>query len=147
MFFRCTRLRCFQTVSEESRQNLLTKFNSLSTKNEQDGYLTGLISFYAPTRRRPRRLIEETFENEHSDDNLNAKKFANNAVYSYKVRVTDKEISVCLKAFLSIFGISRGRIRRIQEFMIQHGYSPRDRRGIYENRPNKLPREVETLVV
>ncbi|VEN57865.1 unnamed protein product, partial [Callosobruchus maculatus] len=49
---RCIRLRCFEKIPEDSRQNLLITFNSLRSKNEQDNFLSGLISFHAPWRRR-----------------------------------------------------------------------------------------------
>ncbi|VEN57276.1 unnamed protein product [Callosobruchus maculatus] len=143
----CIRLRCFEKIPEDSRQNLLITFNSLRSKNEQDNFLSGLISFHAPWRRRSRKpKNEEQSEDEISDD-PEAKQFANNAVFSYKVRISDSEIPVCFKAFLAIFGIARGRVRRIQDFLLHHGRSPRDRRGTHQNRPNKMPREVEDLIV
>lgn len=104
---RCTRLKCFENVSEDLRRNLLHTFNSLATKNEQDAFLSGLISFHAPTRRRPRRPNEQgESEGENSNDDLIVKQFANNAVFTYKVRISDLEVPVCFKAFVAISGIT-----------------------------------------
>lgn len=145
---RCTRRKCFENVSEDLRRNLLNTFNSLATKNERDAFLSGLISFHAPTRRRPRRPNEQgESEGENSNDDLIVKQFANNTVFTYKVRISDLEVPVCFKAFVAISGITWARLRRIQGFLLQHGRPPTERRGIHKNRPNKLPEEVANLII
>ena len=48
---KCTRFKYFKIVIENDRACLLAKFNSMSTKDLQDSFLTGLITVYDVTRR------------------------------------------------------------------------------------------------
>lgn len=105
----------------------------MSDKNEQDSHLAGLIGIQTITRRRPRKPDGEE-RKDHS------------ASFNYKIRINGKEIQVCLKAFLSLHGVTQRRIRRIQHSLVYRGKSPRDMRGLHSNRPNKYPNEITELV-
>ncbi|KAK9711358.1 hypothetical protein QE152_g25493 [Popillia japonica] len=87
--YRCTRLKCFENMSQIARQNLVLTFNSVLTKNEPGNFLSGLTSFHAPICRR-------------------------------RVRLSDSEAQ--------LMGVHR------------------DRHGTH-HRPNKIPQEVEKLIV
>ncbi|KAF2891567.1 hypothetical protein ILUMI_14606, partial [Ignelater luminosus] len=111
-----------------------------------DGFLSGLISFHVPTRRRSKRRNKQGESGgENSNDDLTAKPFTNNGVFTYKMYISDLEVPVCFKAFVTIFGITRARLRRIQGFLLQHGCPPTERRGTHQNRSNKLPEEVANI--
>ncbi|PSN35505.1 hypothetical protein C0J52_23531 [Blattella germanica] len=124
---KCTRLQCFQKISEDARTRLMVQFNSMESKNDQDSHLAGLISCKNPCRRRPRVSHNRTQESSGSDGE--EKSYANSSYYTYKVRVNNEEINVCYKAFLSLHGIQRGRLRRIQQSLISTDIAPKDSRG------------------
>ena len=52
---KCTRLKCFETVSVEERQAIITMFNSLDSIDVQNSYLAGLIAVLPVLRHRSRR--------------------------------------------------------------------------------------------
>lgn len=130
---RCSRLKCFETVHEEERNDLLSKFNKLDSKDEQDSFLSSLIRVSNVSRRRLRKPEEEANLHEHS--------------FMYFVRVPrdnnnneDKdsvvEIQVCRSALCSIFGIGKHRISRISNSIASTGFPPKDMRGRHSNRPH-----------
>lgn len=108
----CTKLKCFEIVNEQNRARLITSFNALPTKDAQDSYLAGLITVAEIQRRRPR-----------SDQ----PKSNNNNSYNYRVFVPGGDDSVncfayiCFKAFLSIFGIKKGRLESIKKSLSTTG--------------------------
>nr|CAH7751893.1 unnamed protein product [Callosobruchus chinensis] len=115
------------------------KFNSLLSKNNQDSYLAGLISFNNVKQRRPRRI-------QNSDQNGDGPSFDHSVAFHYKIRINGNEEKVCHTAFLSLHGISRGRLRRIQDCIRSSGLPPCDERGKRDNRPTKTPEEVLNLI-
>ncbi|VEN44384.1 unnamed protein product [Callosobruchus maculatus] len=143
----CLRFKCFTTINENLRQTLLTQFNSMTSKDEQDAHLVGLIAMSAPERRRPRKILAESSSEAASGPNTNMMKaFSNSATYSYKIRADGDEYPVCFKAFLSIFGVTRARVRRLQQHLLLYGKSPHDMRGKHNNRPKKTPNHVLKLI-
>lgn len=56
------------------------------------------------------------------------------------------DVKVCRDAFLSLHGISRARLRRIQDSLSATRSAPLDKRGSHQNRPTKIPIEVEHLI-
>lgn len=132
-------MQCFDHFDEETKLNLLNKFNVMKTKNEQDSHLAGLITIHAVQRHRPRK------RNHNSDDEINDG--SHNAYYTYKVRDSLQDVAVCQKAFLSLYGIKRSRLRRIQNHLLEFGTAPTDQRGKHEtNRYKKTPIEVIFLI-
>ncbi|PSN29075.1 hypothetical protein C0J52_28073 [Blattella germanica] len=142
---KCTRLQCFQKISEDARTRLMVQFNSMESKNDQDSHLAGLISCNNPCRRRPRVSHNRTQESSGSDGE--EKSYANSSYYTYKVRVNNEEINVCYKAFLSLHGIQRGRLRRIQQSLISTGIAPKDSRGKHNSHKHKTPKIIESLII
>lgn len=82
------------------------------TKNEQDIHLQGLIEPCDVTRHRPRG--ETSGKREKS--------------FKYFVLNGDSRVDICYSAFLSIYGISDKRVRRLRDLLLL-GKSPQDLRG------------------
>lgn len=88
-------LKCFSVVSAKARSEILREFNAKQTYNEQNAYLSGLISLIPIQRRRPRKTQNLVDHFKQSS-------------YKYRVRVLNDEgishdLSICYKAFLSIY--------------------------------------------
>lgn len=100
--------------------------------------MSGLISYQNIQQRRPRK--------EHADGDDS---FQHEVAYHYKVRVqgspSHQEVPVCAKAFASLHGITRGRLRTIQSKVIS-GTIPIDGRGTHDTRPHKVPIELIHLI-
>lgn len=132
----CKRLKCFENVTSTDRKELLKYFNSLGTNDEQNAYLVGLMTLIPVQRRRPRQAEEHA-------------KF-HNAYFGYKVRVkrngVAKEISVCFKAFQSIYGVSKGKIEYLQKNLKATGTSGNDMRGKHSSKHRKLCPETRDAI-
>lgn len=137
--FSCKRYKCFEKIGFQERQIILDNFNSLSSKDQQDSYLAGLISFKNVKQRRPRRVRND-------EDDGDGPSFDHSVAFYYKVRTTGKEEALCHTAFLSLHGISRGRLRRIQDSIRVSCLPPCDARGKHGNRPSKTPNEILNLI-
>lgn len=127
----CKRFKCFQNIPEQARAKVIQNFNLLSSINEQNSYLCGLIVIQEIHNRRPR--LDET--------NANLR----DASYSYRVRVLDdgivKEVQVCRQAFLSIHGIGKKKLEVLQKGLKLTGSAPKDMRGKHSSAHRKLPDE------
>lgn len=53
---------------------------------------------------------------------------------------------MCAKAFVSIHGITRARLRRIQLILVSTGSAPRDLRGLHENHYRQTPPEIVKVI-
>ncbi|XP_072390766.1 uncharacterized protein [Diabrotica undecimpunctata] len=113
----CKRLKCFKTVDQQNRSNIINNFNRMG-RDEQNIYLAGLITLMPVKQRRAR---DEATSRLHD------------ATYSFRVRITtdDKttDVPVCFKAFLSLHGIGRKRLENIQKSLKATGSAPIDKRG------------------
>lgn len=129
----CKRLKCFSETTAEERQLNILNFNQLQSVDEQNSFLSGLISVVPVNRRRSRKPNREEAQ-------------AHDASYAYKVRVVRNtitvEVPVCYKAFLSMFGIGKKKLEFIQHSLKMTGLSPRDGRGKHNNRPRQLKDDV-----
>lgn len=127
---RCRR-DCFSKISEEQQLEIFQRLYCMSTKNEQDIFLSSLIEPQEIQRRRPRK------ESSVSKPN----KF----VYKYFVLVNCQRTEVCKKAFVSLLGdVSVKRLRRLQSCILQ-GKTPTDMRGV-GNTNRALPNEDVLLL-
>lgn len=88
----------------------------------------------------------ENHEVEDAVDEPLLQKHQHLASYKYKIRDGVNEVLVCAKAFCSIYGISKERLRRIRLCLVKTGKSPKDRRGHHANRPRKTDRRVYTTI-
>ncbi|CAH1110827.1 unnamed protein product [Psylliodes chrysocephalus] len=129
------RLKCFQNVPEEDRKRIVREFNLLGDKAKQNSYLGGLITLLPVKQRRPR----------NADSRHTA------ASFSYRVRgIKDNvscDVQVCLKAFMSLHGITEDKVRHIRGGLLATGTSPNDRRGKHSNTPHKLSHETMEKVI
>lgn len=103
--------KCWETISENDKLENLAKLYNLATKNEQDIYLQGLISCKDIKRR---RVLKE--------NPLRQKMF------TYAVQIGNEKKDVCHSAFLSLFGITKDRVKRLRDLLVL-GKIPEDKRG------------------
>ena len=103
----CTFLQCFEKTNLEERAALikLQKTNAYPSKDEQDLFLSSLITTKKVLKRRPTRRKGEAQFHEFN--------------YSYHVRVlrggTYVEQKVCFKAFIVLFAITNRRLQTIKK--------------------------------
>lgn len=57
-----------------------------------------------------------------------------------------EDVPICRQAFISIHGITKGRIYRIVTSLKLDGQAPTDGRGKHKNRPHKLTKAKEAAV-
>ncbi|CAH2093434.1 unnamed protein product [Euphydryas editha] len=133
---RCKRLKCFDRISSKQRVKLLKDFNSMKGTDDQNLYLCGLMNVCSIKRRRSRK-IDEMDANFHQTH------------FTYKVRVIEnddtKEVPVCCKAFLSIFGITKGKLEHLQKSLKITGTAPSDKRG-KSNSNKRLDINIKNLI-
>lgn len=134
---KCKRFACFDIISLEERNQLISKFNEYNSFNDQNSYLSGLISVVPVQRRRNRKAENEARFNDSS--------------YAYRVRVIRNEkaieIPVCYKAFLSLHGVTNRRIQSIKKSLLNIGTFKPDQRGKHTNRPSKISLETTNCVI
>ncbi|CAH1997759.1 unnamed protein product [Acanthoscelides obtectus] len=104
----------------------MVRFISIKSK---DIFLQGLIEVRSIQRRRARVEV--------------GTKAKSNTFKYYTFKGSDK-IEVCLKAFISVYGITLGRVRRLKDLAVL-GKSPRVLRGKNPS-GNKLGEEVQFAV-
>lgn len=133
---RCTRLKCFENVPLDERRRIIKVFNELGSYDKQNAYLCGLITAFPVQRRRNRKPHDEARINSSS--------------YSYRVRIQIDgnfiDVPVCIKAFISIHGVTSRRIQTIRESLSAIGTVKPDGRGKHSNRPHKLTDAVKVCV-
>lgn len=121
------KLKCFERISENDRAEVIKHVNSLKSHDEVNLYLTGLVNILPVQRRRVNDELQANFRD---------------ATYSYSIRVmrdnSVQEVKVCKNAFISINGISRGKIDYILNQMKGTGKPPSYNKGKHHNRPHKL---------
>lgn len=125
----CKRLNCSSKIPPLVKQQILRNFNNLSSVNEQNLYLCGLMSLVPVRRRRPRKN-----ENEAS---------LRDCVVTYKVRYLHDNVTVeenvCRQEFIALHGITKNKIEHLVKSIKETGIAPKDKRGSHANRPKKLP--------
>lgn len=109
------RLKCFSLFDEDDQVNILSRFNNLSSKDEQDILLQSLIEKHDKKAHRPRQ------------DNPKSRQCS----FKYFVLKQGSKINVCKQAYISLHGISAGRVRRLCDLLFQ-GCLPKDKRGMNE---------------
>ena len=107
----CARLKCFENISLQARQTILYRFNGLGTKDEQNAMIAAAIIPKTVKQRRPRK--EENEADLHS------------YAYQYHLLIPDGDLcskmQICFKAILSIFGVTKSRLERIQKTLTSSG--------------------------
>lgn len=118
VFSICSRCRwkCTEKFTDDQKTSLIENFSKLSSKDAQDVYLQSRVKLEPVKRQRSRKNV-----------------FVRSAVFLYYVN----EKKVCKKAFISLFGITEKRLRRLTS-LLQQGNIPKDMRGQQDNR-YKMP--------
>ena len=106
-------MKCSEKFSDEDRLAIFQRFYGLSSKNEQDIFLQGLVVILEVKQRRLR------------PGDKNKPKSKSFKYYSFK---GTSKVGICVKAFLNLYAITYKRIRRINNLSSQ-GKSPNDLRG------------------
>ncbi|XP_071050843.1 uncharacterized protein [Onthophagus taurus] len=130
------RKKCFETLKEEVRKEILRHFNLLLTEDEQNLYLCGLISLVPVATRRPRQPEES------------AKLRDATFFYIIRAKINDRieEVSVCRTAFMSIHGITKSKVEHLVRSLKMTGIAPKNKRGKHNTRPRKLSPEVLNII-
>ncbi|GFR68193.1 vitamin B12-dependent ribonucleotide reductase [Elysia marginata] len=122
----------------EDRGRVISYFNSLKSKDEQDALLASFISAHPVERRRNRK------------ENLEQAEFHKSS-YKYHFNVLrdgqSSRVDVCMKGFTSMFGVTENRIRRIRDSILVTGLLPKDMRGHHAYRPHAMTDEERGLIV
>ena len=120
-------LRCFDVWTQDQRKKIFTGFWALGSHDIQNTYLCGCVKVL-PVQRHYRS---------------NSKR---GNTRTYYVNNGERSVRVCKKAFLSIHGVSSGRITRILAGQVEQGGVPKlDRRGRHEP-PNKTTADDLALI-
>ena len=102
----CKRFKCFDAISKQQQTETLRNFNALTSYDEQNLYLAGLITMVPIKQRRPRQN--------------KALAQLRDVTFVYRIRITDgteskPDIPVCAKAFCAMHGISKNKISYLQK--------------------------------
>jgi len=122
--------KCCEKVGSEAIESLFSGFYRLESKDKQDAYLFSLITNSPVARQRPRTTTATP----------------RSASFYYRVKTATGDVVVCKQAFVSIFGITVGRVRRLCEWTTSGQLTPpTDKRGKHGNH-YKIPEEIHTQV-
>lgn len=134
----CSRFKCYENITSDTRVTLLEEFNNFPSKDAQDAYLASLIRITAIKRHRSRKIENEAVSHTSS--------------YQYFVRFKCKEsnivkeMQICYTALLNIHGVTNRRLQTIKEKLKTTGKVGTDRRGKHTNRPHKLKMDDEGAI-
>lgn len=113
-FFRCKK-NCLENLGEDNCIDVFTRIYGISSKNEQDLYLQGLIIDVGEVnQRRPKKKKNPGV--------------TNSASFSYNLIIGSSIIEVYMKALLSEFNVSEKLIHRIRKLKMESKV-PEDKRG------------------
>lgn len=134
----CKQLKCFKIVPEYARTKIIQDFNLMSSVDEQNSHLSGLISVQEVQTRRPRLAEADASFWEAS--------------YSCRVRFIDddikiKEVQVCRQAFLALHGIGKKKVEGIQRSLKATGKAPKYKRGKHSSLHRKMPDDKRSAVI
>ncbi|KAJ8870991.1 hypothetical protein PR048_027294 [Dryococelus australis] len=59
----------------------------------------------------------------------------------------DSYLSILMSAFISLHGITKGRLYNIQQCLLTSEKSPKDQRCKHDNRPMKYPSAIHDIIV
>lgn len=120
--------RCFEKIGENVKK-IFTTFWQMGDYSTQNAYIAGCVKISTPKRHYKR-------------DGQSRKGFS----MAYYVCNNGVDMKICKTAFISMHGISNGRLSRTLEKKKKDGNSGLDQRGQHKNRPNKIDEELITRV-
>ncbi|CAH1392470.1 unnamed protein product [Nezara viridula] len=106
------KLQCFTKFSDDEKSEFVASLSQFKSKDEQDIFLQQLIEKHAIKHRRPRS--EQPRETAAS--------------FKYFLLYRGERKRVCKIAFISFYGITEGRVRRLTDLLLK-GKLPQDKRG------------------
>lgn len=113
--------KCSLSIDDETKNKIWNYFYGLETKNMQDTYLQTLIEV-KEVKRRVKTNKGDVGANETS------RSLKRNKTFKYKLRIKGVLTPVCKNVFLQIHGISRDRVARLTNLLVQNK-TPIDMRG------------------
>jgi hypothetical protein len=115
---RCCRSKCVSKLTEAEAQNIFDKFWQLGNHDVQSAYIAGCVKQQGvATHRVP--VMAPGQKNR-------PKSFSR----TYTLQVADRTVTVCKQVFLSVLGITSGRVHQIIKMQRYNGgVAPTDRRG------------------
>lgn len=129
--------KCFECVPDVIKKEIISNMNNMKNNDEINICLAGLISLVPIQRRRPKKDEEEA---SFRDCSVN---------YRVRVRQGDdivEEVTVCKNAFISLHGVTRGKVECLVSKIKKDAMAPRDLRGHHNNRPRKLKDETVATI-
>lgn len=154
------RCKCYNRIDIGDRNEINKRFQSFDTKNEQDAYLSSLISVENVKRRRVRKKPnttahikevqnsgEESFENDGEVDSTKTSKTPRlrDKQFKYRINTSSQTYEVCQNAFLGIHGIKQSRVRRLTS-LLKENKSPKDQRGKQKPGNAKSPETILKII-
>lgn len=132
------RMRCFETIPEEECNEIFKRFLQIGDKNIQDALLYSLITKEEPKHRRAVKNNTPPYAPKSADGqsacSSNNKQNLRNATFFYHVQCNRGIERVCSTAFMSIYGATQKRVRRLQMHkFIDPLNPPKDLRGKHGN--------------
>lgn len=127
--------KCLEKFSNSQLDEVYSVFSQLSSYNNQRLYLSKLITYAPPARRR-------------SKD----KKLCREVTFYYSVEISGELNSICKRCFQGVFRLTEGQIRTLLDQLKQHNAPMPDRRGKHGSLPKKKPEndfntnETETIL-
>ena len=118
----------FDNFNEYKQLNILFKFNSFASKDEHDIILQNLNEKHDKQTHIPRKEIPKSRQ----------------CRFKYFVQKNGGRINVCKQAYISLFGVPPGQVRRLCERLLK-GCTPTDKRGTNE-KVNVIEPEVYKAV-
>ena len=113
------KFNCNARVNVQERMRIFKDFYKLSSHNEQNKYLFGLISRSSPSKK--------TKANPRTN------------VFIYSVRLsTGNSIQVCKKTFQTVHAITKRRVENVCVKLVSGVLFSGDGRGKHDNRPNRM---------
>lgn len=124
---RC-KMACFQNLTQDDLAFCINKINSFQTKNEQDIFIQQLIEKKPVKTHRPRK--EGAIPRDYA--------------FKYFIVIQTKKMVVCKKAFISIFGITENRVRRLSNLTVG-SETPHDKRGQHPKANTTRPEVLKAI--
>lgn len=125
--------KCFRMIDQTVIENNWTYFYSIENKNSQDTYIQTLIESREVKRRKK-------VEQDNAVPDQGEQNFKRNHTFLYNVKINGALQHVCKQVFMAIYGISRKRIQRICQLLMQNN-TPKDLRGLNRS-GNAVPGHV-----
>lgn len=121
-------MACFDNLTQDNLTFCINTINSFQSKNEQDIFIQQLIEKKPVKTHRLRK--EGAIPRDYA--------------FRYFINTQSKKIVVCKKAFISIFGITENRVRRLSHLTVR-SETPYDKRGQHPKANTTRPEVLKAI--